>query len=69
MPTKKDFEEMKLWFKDPNGYKKTLMEELNAIESGDISGAKIATETIARYFYLAQLERDNMLNNMKLDGL
>ena len=58
--TEKDFAEMRAWFKDPNGYKKTLMDELKAIDAGDEQAAKIATDTLSKYFTLAQLERESL---------
>jgi hypothetical protein len=48
-------EDMRAWFKDPNGYKKTLTDELKAINAGDEKAAKIATDTLIKYFNIAQL--------------
>ena len=58
-PTEEDFAKMRDWFKDPNGYKKTLMDELRAIDAGDEQAAKIATHTLSKYFTLAELERES----------
>ena len=63
--TEKDFAEMRAWFKDPDGYKKTLEDELKAIDAGDEQAAKIATDTLSKYFTLAQLERESLSTQSK----
>ena len=51
------FVRARAWFKDPNGYKKTLKDELEAIDNGDTKAAKIATDTLSKYFALAELSK------------